>query len=377
MPLLSESELSDKATVVSKWWQNIEQKSIELALDYKYLLHTDITDCYGSIYTHSISWALHTKSIAKEKRTNLSLIGNVIDQDIQGMSFGQTNGIPQGSVLMDFIAEMVLGYADLKLTEKLNFSNIIDYKIIRYRDDYRIFTNNPQVAEFILKHLTEVLIELNMKLSSQKTIASDNVVKSAIKPDKLYWNLAKRRTNFLQNRLLLIHELSEKFPNSGSLSKGLTKFFNRVYNYEKIEDNILVLVSILTDIAYKNPRVYPISAAILSELLAFVSSETDRTLILEKVNTRFNQIPNTGHLQIWLQRITIVFDRNRNYTEILCKKINNPAIKLWNVEDWLTSDLQDIVNNEIIIDEQKIDDLKPIIEPDEVLLFGSKIDYNY
>jgi hypothetical protein len=29
---------------------------------------------------------------------------------MQGMNYGQTNGIPQGSVLMDFIAEMVLGF---------------------------------------------------------------------------------------------------------------------------------------------------------------------------------------------------------------------------------------------------------------------------
>ncbi len=73
----------------------------------------------------------------------------------------------------------------------------------------------------------------------------------------------------------------------------------------------------------------------------------------------------------------IVFDRNRKYTEILCEKINNPAIKHWNIEDWLSTDLQDIVNNEIVIDEQIIADLKPIIKPDEVLLFGSKTDYNY
>jgi hypothetical protein len=34
------------------------------------------------------------------------------------MRHGQTNGIPQGSVLMDFIAEMVLGYADTLITKK-------------------------------------------------------------------------------------------------------------------------------------------------------------------------------------------------------------------------------------------------------------------
>ena len=46
------------------------------------------------------------------------------------MTNNQTNGIPQGSVLMDFIAEIVLGYADLLLTQKLNDNGIEDYKII-------------------------------------------------------------------------------------------------------------------------------------------------------------------------------------------------------------------------------------------------------
>jgi hypothetical protein len=59
---------------------------------------------------------------------------------MQGMNYGQTNGIPQGSVLMDFIAEMVLGYIDERLSECLDKN--MNYHIIRYRDDYRIFTNN-------------------------------------------------------------------------------------------------------------------------------------------------------------------------------------------------------------------------------------------
>ncbi|QDJ13846.1 hypothetical protein CEP45_08415 [Mergibacter septicus] len=64
------------------------------------------------------------------------------------MSWGQTNGIPQGSVLMDFIAELVLGYCDEILEEKLSERRIDNYFIIRYRDDYRVFTNSKEDAEF-------------------------------------------------------------------------------------------------------------------------------------------------------------------------------------------------------------------------------------
>ena len=146
LPIQSKNKQSDKEEQVGRWWREVEQKSIELSLDYAYLYRTDITDCYSSIYTHSVVWVLHGKKIAKNnKRGDKNLIGNIIDRRLKSMSYGQTNGIPQGSVLMDFIAEMVLGYADKLLSIKLE--NIEDYKIIRYRDDYRIFVNNPQDAE--------------------------------------------------------------------------------------------------------------------------------------------------------------------------------------------------------------------------------------
>lgn len=50
---------NSKQKQILSWWENIEQKSIELSLDFQYVFHTDIVDCYGSIYTHSIAWALH------------------------------------------------------------------------------------------------------------------------------------------------------------------------------------------------------------------------------------------------------------------------------------------------------------------------------
>ena len=89
-----DEEKTNKESQIFTWWQMIEQKSITLSLDYRYCLQTDITDCYGSIYTHSIPWSIHTKVEAKkaENRTKLSLIGVNIDSHLQDMSFGQLMG---------------------------------------------------------------------------------------------------------------------------------------------------------------------------------------------------------------------------------------------------------------------------------------------
>lgn len=374
IPLQSDGTQSDKATTVTQWWQSIEQQSIELALEYEYVLHTDITDCYGSIYTHSVPWAIHTKPIAKANRDPNGNLGNIIDKHLRDMAFGQTNGIPQGSVLMDFIAEMVLGYADTELSIRIQQANIQDYHIIRYRDDYRIFSNNPQDAELITKILTEILIELGMRLNAQKTLVSNNVIRDSIKPDKTYWIAEKNGSKSIQEHLLLIHNLSEKFPNSGSLSKALGKFYNRIKGLTEL-NNIQVLVSILVDIMYKNPRTYPIASAILSKLLSLLNDPTKRDEILQSIMTKFAKIPNTGHIKIWLQRLTIKIDRQRVYEEDLCKKVNDPTIQIWN-SDWLNNTLKTLIATTPIIDEQVIQDIDVVINQSEVQLFKPEYDDN-
>ena len=373
IPLRSDDQQSDRATSISQWWQAIEQQSLELALKYEYVLHTDISDCYGSIYTHSVPWAIHTKSTAKAQRRDLGLVGNAIDKHLQDMAYGQTNGIPQGSVLMDFIAEMVLGYADLELSDKIQQGNLSDYEIIRYRDDYRVFSNNPQTVEHITKLLTEILIELGMRLNAQKTIVSNNVIKNALKSDKLYWISSRKGAKGIQEHLLIIHKLSEEHPNSGSLSKALGKFYNRIKGIT-VTNNINVLVSILVDIMYKNPRTYPIASAILSKLLSLIPSNDKKNEILNLIYQRFEKIPNTGHIKIWLQRLTIKLDRQRQYAERLCEKVNTPALQIWN-SDWIENNLKTIIETTPIIDETVIADIDVVIASEEIELFKNDYDY--
>lgn len=368
---------TDKQKTITNWWQQIEQQSLELALNYDCFLNTDITDCYSSIYTHSIPWALHGKSVSKINKS-ISLVGNAIDTTIQSMQYSQTNGIPQGSVLMDFIAEMVLGYADELLSEKIEAYNsteqkykIEDYQILRYRDDYRIFSTNQETVIKIAKLLTETLIDLNLKLNTQKTFISDNIVRDTIKPDKLYWNEAKQGEKTLQKHLFLIHSLAQKHPNSGSLSKALDKFFDRVYPLTLFkETHTKVLVSILVDIAFHNPRTYPVVMGILSKIL---SLETDKNVIKEifaSIERKFDKIPNVGHLQIWLQRLTLKIEPEKEYEELLCKKVVSDATKIWNIGWISTKTIKDTFTNQPIIDQQKIENMSEIIAPEEVKTFN-------
>ncbi len=373
IPRQSLTENSDKAEQISNWWHHIEQRSIEMALDYSCLAHTDLTDCYGAIYTHSVAWAVHGKEEAKEKRNDKNLIGNQIDGHLQDMSHGQTNGIPQGSTLMDFIAEMVLGYADLELTRRLEDKNITDYKILRYRDDYRIFSHSPIDNDLIIKCLTEIMIDLGLKLSAEKTGASTNVIKGAIKADKLYWMQQKQTERDLQKHLLIIHDLSLKFPNCGSLSTALKDFYKNLFKLKKMSNSIVPLLSIITDIAHKNPRTYQYSAAIISLLLKFEQNESQKSTLLGKIVKKFKDIPNTGHLDIWLQRVVLGIKGDMDFQESLCKLSKGQDVKIWDIS-WLQESFQNQINVSSIVDKDIIDKLPEIITQDEVALF--KNDFN-
>lgn len=298
---------------------------------------------------------------------------------------------------MDFIAEMILGYGDLKLSQRINNLGISDFEIIRYRDDYRIFTNNPQTAQILVRNITEILIELGLRLNPHKTVISSNVIESSIKPDKLFWITAKRGNKSIQEHLLLIYKLSKEHQDSGSLVKALNKFFHRLslirrknqkkLNVEELLDLILlnkstetislektfsdvkVLISIIVDIAYHNPRTYPISAAILSLLFSFMSDD-EISKVSKLIVNKFNKIPNTGHLELWLQRAIYSHSPNKIFDEKLCRKIADESVKLWNSE-WLNDEISSLIDGYMFIDKSELQNMDAVVSEKEIKVFSN------
>jgi Reverse transcriptase (RNA-dependent DNA polymerase). len=370
---------SDKAETVLNWWENLEQASIKYSLEYNYCIKTDVTNCYGSIYTHSIAWAIMGKSCAKEKRRNKNDFGNQLDALIQELQNGQTNGIPQGGNLFDFIAEIVLGYSDLCLSNRLKKHDFKDnYMIIRYRDDYRIFSNSKEMSETIVKELSQVLSELNMHFNSKKTNITTDIIGTAIKPDKLFWT-ARRSSIFvkkdkeieyhlgLQKHLWQIYELSEKYPNSGSVTVALKEFMDRVSSKnqnEEIKDENQ-LIAILVNIIVKSPKSVAMGAAVLSNLFGRLSNQKDISDYIEFIIKKMKNIPNIGYIEIWLQRLSIIIDPNREYCDPLSKKVFCDENKIWDSE-WLKKGFDE----SSIVDRKIIKNLQVQIPLDEVDLFS-------
>lgn len=130
----------------------------------RYILRADISQFYPSIYTHAVPWALHTKSIAKQRAKDLSLFGNILDRELQACQYGQTKGIAIGPDTSLGIAELLLGYIDESIQESCNVIGGV-----RFIDDMDLSFASLSDAEGALIALEAKLHEFELQLNGNKT----------------------------------------------------------------------------------------------------------------------------------------------------------------------------------------------------------------
>lgn len=376
IPLAYKGSGGIKAKQVKKWWENVEQKSLRFSLCFQYVFDVDITDCYSSIYTHSIAWAIHGRDEMKNAKGDERFLGNRIDNYIRMMRYGQTNGIPQGSVLMDFIAEIVLGYIDTELMARLDDKQKEQSSIIRYRDGYKIFTNNPELGHVIVKKLSEVLSKLGMKLNTQKTKLQTDIILASVKKDKINELFIPSNPISLSKRLLQIYAAAIEYPNSGLVIRQLNSFYRDLLKKKRLGkfDDYEAMIGIITNLAIKNPRTYSISMAIMSKLLGYLKMESQKKELIAKLRTKFARVPNTSLLDVWLQRVSYGIDPTIMYTEKLTQLIelqSNPGKILWE-SSWLNSEIKDSLKIPII-NQNKLNRLPQVIPLKDVALFQSSL----
>lgn len=376
IPRKSLTEQSDQAENVTNWLNRVEKESVSLSIKYDYLYKTDISDCYGSVYTHSISWALYDKQWCKDNINSSDYknsLGKYIETYHQNVHHQQTNGIPQGNVLSDLIAELVLGYIDTLFTNRLKKLKIHKHiKVIRYRDDYRIFTNEKQYGDTALKELSEILSEYNFKLSKGKTSNSNSVIKESIKSDKQLWKTkySGNKSNSLIIRLMQLLEFSNQYPNSGTLRKELTKLHKKIYKWDYVRQELNVLIAYTVDIASKNPGCYSECSALLSKFISLVDAD-EREPVLKLTMLKLDKIPNNGYLEIWIQRILLKHAIKANYTNDISKGVDDRSFNIWD-SSWLTKDFHKLITDSEVIDEATIEKMDEVIQPFEFELFADE-----
>lgn len=136
----------------------------DLLIEKQYIVKADISNCFPSIYTHSIPWALIGKKEAKAKsgKAHSGEWFNQIDEATRHLKENETHGILIGSHSSNLISEIVLVAIDEKMWEK-------GYRYIRNVDDYTCYLESREKAEEFLVDLAYELKQYGLMLNHKKT----------------------------------------------------------------------------------------------------------------------------------------------------------------------------------------------------------------
>ena len=394
-----EKEPFHKSTTIINWWSSMEQRSIELSLEYRYMFVTDITNCYGSVNPQAFDWAFSFKGTEHEHKTEYPISKN-IQKYLRAFQQGRNIGIPQGSAIFDFIGEIILGYSDLLLHEAIQREGITaSYEIIRYRDDYRIFCNDKDILEKISYILQHVLESLNFRMNSKKTKISDSIVIDAVKSDKLAYIyntpiFNKKGCDFdsFEKHLLYILLFARQYPDSGSIKTMLSDIDKRIEDWLKpyeeevttipileggkpkaekvmkqrrlIGGSIRAMSAVCAQIALENVCCCHYALRVFSRMVDSLKDEKEKSAIISLVYSKLCNQPNSDYNQLWLQNMTYQRDKKKGtspYKVRLCRVVaGDKNVELWNNEWVKPQFLSDLYTNGII-DEKTLKKVTPVI----------------
>lgn len=176
-----------KYSNIYQFYESYEFQRAEKKFDN--LLKFDISRCFDSIYTHSITWALANKEAVKENLESAKnrTFGGDFDSLMQKMNYNETNGIVIGPEFSRIFAEIILQRVDLNVEKTLlsfNLKNKIDYLIYRYVDDYFVFFNDVNVKAKILSSYKLKLMEYNLYFNESKTVNFEKPIITSITKSK-------------------------------------------------------------------------------------------------------------------------------------------------------------------------------------------------
>ena len=317
--------------------------------EFSFALKTDISRYYPTLYTHSISWALHGKDEAKKKRNSSSLFGNELDKCVRSTRDGQTLGIPIGPDTSIIIAEILTTAVDIELERRIG-----KLHGLRVIDDYLLFFKEKHMCEEALECLHEIFKDFELEMNPIKIQILE--LPYILEPT---WVSEIRRFYFrvpqnpLNNYSVERYDLINFFSRVNELctlhpDKNIFKYaLKTIHDKQIYEDNLPLFESLILKSTLTQSSCIAIVAGILKEnqnkKYADKNERIGRTLSeLIRIHSKYS-----NHYEIswalWLAK-EFKIDIDKTLYPLLSKQ-DNPIIVL------LTLDLRD---HELISDE--IDD---------------------
>lgn len=379
-------ENGDRA-VLKPDFSKIEFMKLNVGGNFDHILISDISRYYGTIYTHTLPWALHTKSWCKTHMNTQALkntLGDQLDVLVRKGQDNQTIGIPIGPDTSRILSEILAVSIENRFLELCPSAKGCAFRFV---DDWFVGHNTAQAAETAMRSLAEACAEYELELNLEKTSiinAKDEIIEAW--PNEIL-DLAgavneKNQTKHLNRFFSQSFNLARAHPSNNVMDFALKVARSFVINketYPLFESFVLraaraypitlpVVVQILVN--YKNQKA-PIDYSrckklIQDELLKSVplrhSSEVSWVLFLAKAlkikidASHFSQILNVEN-SVWallvmdLENMSLIngpIDKTY-WTSLLTKEnLTNSSWLLCyeaDLKGWLTGNDPDFVEN--------------------------------
>lgn len=253
-------------------------RHLELATGAKFWVEADIANCFPSIYTHAIPWAIVGHSVAKATRTDKSKWYNELDKSQRLLKRAETQGVPIGPATSNLICEVILEKVDVALTAK-------GYRFVRFIDDYKCFTDSHDLAEKFIRDLERELDRFLLKLNAKKVS-----IRKLPLPHKASW----------VNELTIAVDATRKFGASqivGLLDYALhlqnenpdgsvVKYAARMLISRLSKANVSVFVRHLLYLSVHHPIVLPLACEALQIFRVDCDAKVLRQIIREHLEYR-------------------------------------------------------------------------------------------
>lgn len=157
---------------------------------YPLLIRADISKCFDSIYTHTVSWVTNGRDASKhEERSAVNAtFGGKFDGYLQYLNYAETSGIVIGPEFSRVFAEIILQEVDVRVAQDLEDQGLRhgrDYEVMRYVDDYFVFLADPNKEEIVETSLSQHLAHFKLHLNAQKQESFETPLKSHMSIAKL------------------------------------------------------------------------------------------------------------------------------------------------------------------------------------------------
>lgn len=270
------------------------------------LVTLDVSKCFDSIYTHSLSWALKDKPFTKEHVSVDTTFAQEFDALMRHTNHNETNGIVIGPELSRIFAELIFQAIDLHTIKKLENGPRklvfdVDYSFRRYVDDVFIFTNDDKTAKAVYECYSDALVAFNLHANTAKSI---RIIRPFITLKSRVTREASRLANEFSEKFLAESNDRQSLTPKGIHSKWkLTRSFisqikalcsyNSV-NYDEVSsylisvfnERVKKLVNVQTELLdAKEAEVYRDASLILLEVLYFLYSVSSSVSASYKIST--------------------------------------------------------------------------------------------